>query len=137
MHALSEVRRVLKPGGRLIDLRPTMRNRTIELELPTARLHIGEIDSSSTFPDHVAANAALDAAMTAGEFSLKHMTNFYYMSDLDSLADLRDFKAGLRRSVLPESIFERIEALTTDEPAGYLIRIRREMLIARYRKSGA
>ena len=134
VHALSEVRRVLKPGGMLIDLRPTRRNRTIELELPSARLHIGEIDSSSTFPDHIAADAALDAAMAAGEFRLEHMTNFHYLSDLDSLADLRDFKAGLRRSVLPEAIFERIETLTADEPADCLIRIRREMLIARYRR---
>ena len=131
---MSEVRRVLKPGGHLIDLRPTRRNRTIELELPSARLAIGEIDSSSTFPDHVAANDALDAAITAGEFSLEHRTSFHYLSDLDSLADLRDFKAGLRQSVLPEAIFERIEALTADEPVDCLIKIRREMLIARYRR---
>ena len=134
VHALSEARRVLKPGGRLIDLRPTMRNRIIELDLPLARLAVGEIDSSSTFSDHVAANKALDAALAAGEFRLEHKTNFYYLSDLDSLADLREFKAGLRRSVMPESVFQRIEALVADEGDNYLIRVRREMLITRYRK---
>jgi len=134
VHALSEARRALKPGGRLIDLRPTMRNRTVELELPGATLYIGAIDSSSTFPDHVAANEALDAALAAGEFRLEHKTTFEILSDLDTLADLREFKRGLRRSVMPDSIFERIEALTADEPADYLIRIRREMLIARYRR---
>ena len=46
VHALSEVRRVLRPGGSLIDLRPTARNRQVELELSEARLHIGEIDAS-------------------------------------------------------------------------------------------
>ena len=134
VHALSEARRALKPGGRLIDLRPTMRNRTVELELPGATLYIGEIDSSSTFPDHVAANDALDAALAAGEFRLEHKTTFEILSDLDTLADLREFKRGLRRSVMPDSIFERIEALTADEVDNYLIRIRREMLIARYRR---
>ncbi len=134
VHALLEARRALKPGGRLIDLRPTMRNRRVELELSSATLFIGEIDSASTFSDHVAANAALAAALAAGDFRLEHQTTFHYLSDLDSLADLRDFKRGLRRSVMPESIFERIDALTADEGDAYLIRIRREMLIARYRR---
>ena len=134
VHALSEARRALKPGGRLIDLRPTMRNRSVELALTSATLFIGEIDSASSFPDHAAANAALDTALAGGEFRLEHQTTFHYISDLDSLADLREFQRGLRRSLMPESIFERIEALTADEPADYLIRIRRELLIARYCK---
>lgn len=134
VHALSEARRALKPGGRLIDLRPTMRNRSVELALSSATLFIGEIDSACTFPDHVAADAALEAALSAGELRLEHQTTFQIMSDLDSLEDLQEFQRDLRRSVMPESIFERIEALTADEGANYLIRIRREMLIARYRR---
>lgn len=134
VHALSEARRALKPGGRLIDLRPTMRNRTVELELANATLSIGEIDSSSTFSDHVAANDALDAALAAGEFRLEHIETFQILHDLDALADLRAFQADLRRSVMPESVFQRVESLTAGEAGGWLIRIRREMLIARYRR---
>lgn len=132
VRALSEARRVLKRGGRLIDMRPTMRNRRVELALADATLFIGEIDSSSAFSDHVAANAALDAALAAGEFKLEHFTTFQITTDLDSLGDLREFQSGLRRSVMPESIFERIESLIADEPSEALIRIRREMLVARY-----
>lgn len=134
VHALSEARRVLAPGGRLIDLRPTTRNRSVELELPEATLFVGEIDSSSTLPDHVMANEALDAALTAREFQLEHETRFDYLSDLDTPADLREFKQGLRRSLMPEAIFQQIAAFTADENVDYLIRIRREMQIARYRK---
>jgi len=134
VHALSEARRVLIPGGRLIDLRPTMRNRRVELDLPGATLFMGEIDSSSTFPDHVAANEAIDAALSAGEFRLEHKTTFPYTHDLDTLADLREFKASFRRSVMPESIFDQISAMTADRPADTIIRIRREMLAARYLK---
>ena len=134
VHALAEARRVLKPGGRLIDLRPTMRNRSVELVLGGATLFIGEIDSSSTFSDHEKANAALDGALADGAFRREHWTTFSIVSDLDTLADLRDFQGDLRRSVMPESIFERIEALTADEGSNYLIQIRREMLIARYRR---
>ena len=134
VHALSEARRVLLPGGRLIDLRPTMRNRRVELDLPGTTLFMGEIDSSSTFPDHVAANEAIDASLLAGNFRLEHLTTFPIVHILDTLADLREFKAGFRRSVMPDSIFEQISAITSDRPADYVIRIRREMLAARYLK---
>jgi len=134
VHALSEARRALRPGGRLIDLRPTMRNRRVELVLPGATLFLGEIDSSCTFSDHLAANAALDAALAAGDIRLEHETAFAYITDLDSLADLREFQAGFRRSLMSESIFEQIKQLTADETEDFLIRIRREILIARYRR---
>lgn len=134
VHALSEARRALRPGGRLIDLRPTMRNRRVELDLAGATLFLGEIDSTCTFSDHVAANDALDAALSAGDIRLEHKTTFLYVTDLDSLADLREFKASFRRSIMPESIFQQIAAFTADERADYLIRIRRELQIARYRR---
>lgn len=134
VHALSEARRVLVSSGRLIDLRPTMRNRRVELDLAGATLFLGEIDSTCTFSDHVAANDALDAALSAGDLRLEHRAAFPYVTDLDSLADLREFEAGFRRSVMPESIFQQIDALTADESADFLIRIRRELQIARYRR---
>jgi hypothetical protein len=134
VHALSEAGRVLRRGGRLLDLRPTMRNRRVELVFPDATLFIGEIDSSSTFSDHIAANDAIDRALAAGEFQLEHRATFQIRTDLDSLADLVEIRSGLRRSVMPETILTRITALIADEPAAALIRIRREMLIARYRR---
>jgi len=134
VHALSEVWRARKTGGRLIDLRPTMRIRSVELALGGATLFIGEIDSSHTFSDHVDANEALDAALADGVFRREHWATFSIVSDLDTLADLRDFQGNLRRSVMPESLFERIAALTADVETEFLIRIRREMLIASSRK---
>ena len=134
VHALSEARRVLKPGGRLIDLRPTARNRRVELELPDARLFIGEIDSSDTFPDHASADQALDAAIDVGDFQIEHKTTFDVVTDFDTVNDLRTFVASARRTVMPDSIPARIEALTKDQREDCIIRTRREMVIARYRR---
>ena len=134
VHALSEAHRVLRAGGLLIDLRPATRNRRVELELSAARLFIGEIDSSITFPDHVAADEALRAAIADGKFRAEHKASFELITDFDAIADLRQFATGLRRRVMPDSMPGQIEALTADEAADYIIRTRREMLIASYRK---
>ena len=134
VHALSEAHRVLRVGGALIDLRPTIINRQVGLELGGARLHIGEIDSSDSIPDHQVADAALVAALTAGKFHAEHRENFEFVTDLDTLEDLQEFADGLHRSVMPESMPGQIKALIEGGASDCLIRIRREMLIARYRK---
>ena len=134
VHALQETRRVLRSGGTLIDLRPAIQNRAIELELAYARLHIGEIDSSATAADHQAADAALRGAVKRGFFQSEHDADFQLVIDMDSVDDLRGYAAGLRRSVLPDEVISRLEWLTADEN-DFIIRIRRQMTIARYRKT--
>ena len=134
VHALSEARRVLQPGGVMIDLRPTARNRQVELELAEGPTHVGEIDSSQSAAEKRMADEMLQAAIDEGVFHAEHCEPFEYITDLDTLEDLQEFAAGLRRSVMPDSIFERIKALIADDVDDYLIRIRREMLVARYRR---
>ena len=135
VHALEETHRVLRAGGGLIDLRPASSNRTVELELAAARLHIGEIDSSATFADHRAADAALDRFLRSGQLRVEHTTQFQVTTDLDTVADLRAFAATLRRSFLGEELFQRIESLIADEGEDYIIHTRREMTIKRYRRT--
>lgn len=133
VHALSEARRALRPGGRLIDLRPTARNRQVELELARARIHVGEIDSRNSAPEKLIADEMLQAALDQGMFRLEHRAHFEYLTDLDTLDDLQEFAARLRRSVMPKELPERIAALTAGAAGDYLIRIRRQMVIARLR----
>lgn len=90
VHALREIHRTLRPDGTLIDLRPAIQNRAIELELSYARLHIGEIDSSATAADHQAADAALRAAVKQGLFRGEHDADFQLIIDMDSVDDLRE-----------------------------------------------
>ena len=137
VHALSEARRVLKPGAALIDLRPAASNRRVELELAGARLYIGEIDSASTFADHVAADETLRLALAARHFQFEHRASFELLTDMDTPADLREFAAGLRRSVMPDFMLPRIERLMADDADDAVIRLRRDMVIARYRKPSA
>ena len=131
VHALSEARRALAMGGWIIDLRPTKRNRRIELDLAGNRQFIGEIDASATAPERDAADAVLRDAMAAGQLRLEHSALFEIITDCDSPDDLREYAEGFRRSRLPDDILPRLESMRMDDDA--LIRIRREMTIARYR----
>ena len=133
VHALQECQRVLRAGGTLIDLRPGQRNRQVELELPSARLHLGEIGSASPTDDDLAADAALRQATGAGLFRLEHDERLEYVTEMDTLDDLREFGETLRRSAMPAALIERASQLTADEPE-FIIRVRRQMLIARYRR---
>ena len=135
VHALREILRVLRLGGSLIDLRPAAKHRQVELELASARLNVGEIDSSATFADHVAADAALEVVLGEGHLRKEHQETFLYISDLDSVADLRRFAATLRRSILPQAVLNRIEGITVSETEDYRIRIRREISISRFRRT--
>ena len=136
VHALQEIHRVLKVGGSLIDLRPAISNRTVEIELSYARLHVGEIDSVVTIPDHLAADRALKNQIALGLFRAEYEENFELVTELDTLADLQEYAASLRQSVLPEAVLQRVAAIISDETEDFSIRTRREMVIARYRSCG-
>jgi len=68
VHALSEVWRALKTDGRLIDLRPTMRNRSVELVLGGAAYvaeftAVGKVVSSPMSVLITTAHVAIGALM--------------------------------------------------------------------------
>ena len=136
VHALQEIHRVLKVGGSLIDLRPAISNWTVEIELSYARLHVGEIDSVVTIPDHLAADRALQNQIADGLLRAEYEENFELVTELDTLADLLEYAASLRQSVMPEAVLQRVEAIIADETEDFSIRTRREMVIARYRRTG-
>ena len=133
VYALEETHRVLREGGSFIDLRPATKNRRVELDISGARRHIGEIDSSATFADHWAADAALEILMDQGLIAPMHDAEFLVTTDLDSVEDLRAHAATLRRSVMADELPDRIESLIVGEVQDVLIHTRREMVVRRYR----
>lgn len=133
VHALEETHRVLREGSSFLDLRPASKNRRVELEVSGARIHIGEIDSSGTFADQWAADAALEILRHQGLIAPVYDAQFLVTTDLDSVEDLRAYAATLRRSVMAEELPERIESLIAGEAQDILIRTMREMVIRRYR----
>lgn len=135
VHALHDIHRVLKTGGTLVDLRPAIGNRTVEVDLPFVTLHAGEIDSSGNTPDKIAADNAMAQVVAEGWFIKEHEEIFELVTDIDTVPDLREYAKSFRRSVLPDAVIRTVESLTSDEePDTFSIHVRREMQIARYRK---
>ena len=134
VHTLKEIHRVLKPNGTLVDLRPNFGNRTVEVNLSYATLFAGEVDTSPSDPDLRAANSAIQQAFTDGLFRFEHDEEFEYVTELDTVADLREFGEALDKSTLSESVIVQVETLVADEPDDFSIHIRRPMTIARYRR---
>lgn len=134
VHALREIHRILKPNGKLIDLRPHIDNRQLWVELASATLFAGEIDSSATVNDHLVADRALQKVIDDGLLTLEHQTEFELFTDLDTVDDLLDYRNSLRSSILPDDVVQQVSNLTADETDDYRIRIRRMLTIARYRK---
>jgi len=136
VHALHDIHRVLKPDGILLDFRPAIGNRPVEVDLPDVTLHVGEIDSTATIPDKRASHYAMGEVVADGWFKQEHEETFELVTDIDTVHDLREYGKSFHQSILPEAVIQQVESLTIDEaPDTFTIRVRRPMYIARYRKN--
>jgi hypothetical protein len=110
VHALKETRRVLKPGGILIDLRPALKHRRAGLGGGASVKWVGVMHED--FDDDRAANRAVAQVLREGLFHRESKTQF----DLDRVMDsLDDFRAWLddfgSLKILPshEWLYRRLE----------------------------
>jgi|SRR5947209_7980511 len=81
--ALCEARRVLKPCGILIDVRPVHALMAVEVIDRSAAIWTQEVDSCTTAEDLAASDAAVEHSLSCGWFSVGNSVRF----DLDILCD--------------------------------------------------
>jgi hypothetical protein len=136
VHALEEVWRVLVSGGRLVDLRPIASNWPVEVLIDGRPTLAGKVDDSSRIPDDTASNNSITEAVRRGLFDKEREELFeyaYYWQTIDDMkAYVRDNWSG--SAVLPEWVTAEARRLVMANPAQSKLRIRRKMMIARYRK---
>lgn len=135
VHALSEIRRVLTPGGYLIDLRPYIPMPPIEIISGDEIFPAGFFDDSHDIPDYLAANAAVEHMTANGLFSREQSGIFELYTYWDTITELKTYMDTGATSILPPETLATIEQLLSRLGPTARIRERLYMTIARYRKT--
>ncbi len=134
-HALKEIWRVLVPEGHLIDLRPLVGNSLIEVVSKGQVHYIGLVDETGDRPDTIAANAAVNQVVREGWFTRERKEVFKFAIYWDNIAEMKAYaKEKWTYSRLPEEVMAEAQQLMANSEAGVKIRVRYDMLIARYQK---
>ena len=94
VHALDEVRRVLMPGGTLIDIRPLSNRWPIEVASTRGLMETGRVDD---FPEPLNAdrvsNEAMNEAEARGWFHREQEQYFPFFYSWDTPSEMEEFVA--------------------------------------------
>ena len=137
VHALSEVWRTLIPGGLLLDIRPFLPFRPLEVIQGEQARDLGRLEEAEFDPGDAAADEAVARVMRRGLFTLEEANSFFYASYWDSVAEMRDYlRDWYDVARLPRSLAgEARRALRQAGPSARL-RLKSYIVVNRMRQSG-
>lgn len=122
VHALEKIHGLLKPGGSLIDIRPSGDPPEVEVHVDGHIKHAGWYDETDEFVEYSQAQDAMDEAIERGLFVVEREGDFEYLTHASSVVELRDYLMG-----------EYSDAIIDDET----VRRGEELLAAPGREKGA
>jgi len=136
VHALAESCRVLKTGGRLVDLRPYSTGWPLEVVTRDTQILAGPLDDTIGQSVDIASDDAILEALRRGWFQEEKKTSFQYAYYWDTVDDMHEFlKANWEESAtVPDSVLSKAHRLVQRIDKPVQIRIRRTMSLASYRK---
>ncbi len=137
VHALEEARRVLAPGGVLIDLRPLTDNWPVEIASGQEGHEAGRLtDLPAGRGDDQAANLAIEEASRRGWFLRQEQETFPLFYYWDTPAEVQAFIEEEWDGVaeLDEGTARQMRASWASAGAAARIRVRVKMLLTRWIK---
>ena len=138
VHALAETWRVLRVGGRLVDLRPYASGWPLEILTRDSRLLAGPLDDSIWQPMDVACDKAIRETLRRGWFEEENEGSFeytYYWDSVDGMAAY--LKENWKKSArVPGSLLAKARRLEQAAGGPVQVRVRRSLSIVSYRKVG-
>lgn len=137
VHALDEIRRILKPNGILIDLRPVEDNWRVEIATQQEFQIAGKlIDVPIGKVDDEAAFRTMREVESRGWFKKQReeeFTFFYYWNTPSEMKEFMDTEWE-NFEKMEEDVYRAARSLWTSANADARVRVRVKMLITRWKK---
>jgi SAM-dependent methyltransferase len=135
VHALNEIRRILKPGGKLIDIRPLEESWPVEIAAASGVVQAGRlVDLPVAVADDKAASAAMREAESRGWFVKEAEEQFPFFYHWDTPSEMKEFMEteweGFEK--LEEDVFNNVKSIWASANADAQVRIRVKMLITKW-----
>ena len=137
VHALAETWRVLKSGGRLVDLRPYSTGWPLEVLTGDAVLPAGPLDDSIGIALDLASDNAIQQSMDNGWFQEETKTSFEYTYYWDTVDGMHDYlqENWKKSATVPGDVLAKARRLAQSAAQPVQTRIRRTMILASYLKT--
>ena len=137
VHALDEIRRVLKPDGTLLDLRPEEDSWSVEIVSSAGWQAAGRLsDLPQGIADDAAANQAMREVQSRGWFIQKQedeLSFFYYW---DTPSEMKEFMENEWEDFekLEEDVYRKASSLWVASGADARVRVRVKMHLAVWKR---
>ena len=137
VHALSEIHRVLKPNGTLLDLRPLEDSWSVEVVSSAGWQVSGRLsDLPVGIADDEAANQAMREVEVRGWFIQKTVQEFPFFYYWDTPSEMKEFMEtewdGFEK--LDEAVYRKTSSIWTSANADARVRVRVKMHAAVWNK---
>jgi hypothetical protein len=137
VHALEEVRRILRNGGVLVDMRPDVTNPAVEVLSGGSISIAGHLDDSADLPDVLAADQAVETALERGWFQPLEQGSSTLAYYWDTPEEMRKyFQDNWPEAILTDDVISKAEQLAEAAGPTGKLRIQFPMMIKSYRKNG-
>ncbi len=137
VHALSESWRILKKDGRLIDMRPYKSDWFVDIVRKGESFHAGQfLGKKEGLMDDEMSEKAISKVIQRGLFKEESKEFFEYAYYWDSVDQMHEYASTTWRNLIgmPKNVLIKAHQLEKELGGNSVLRIRRKILIASYRK---